>query len=66
MIVVCLAYPTPPRGSHKGVPLRCGFGVLREDWQWIPTFVGMTTLCNAPVGAATRACPYVGASLQQT
>ena len=25
-----LAYPAPHRGSHKGVPLRCGFGVLRR------------------------------------
>ena len=24
------AYPTPHRGSHKGVPLRCAFGVLRR------------------------------------
>ncbi len=24
-----LAYPAPPRGSHKGVPLRCAFGVPR-------------------------------------
>ncbi len=24
-----LAYPAPHRGSHKGVPLRCAFGVPR-------------------------------------
>ena len=30
-VVVRLAYPAPHRGSHKGVPLRCAFGVPRED-----------------------------------
>ena len=28
MIVVGLAYPTPHRGSHKGVPLRGVTGVI--------------------------------------
>ena len=27
------AYPAPHRGSHKGVPLRCAFGVPRGDWR---------------------------------
>ncbi len=31
MIVVRLAYPAPPRGSHKGVPLRwCKKGTTGE------------------------------------
>ena len=29
------AYPTPHRGSHKGVPLRCAFGVPRGDWHGV-------------------------------
>ena len=27
------AYPAPPQGSHKGVPLRCASGVLRDGWE---------------------------------
>ena len=26
-----LAYPAPHRGSHKGVPLRCAFGMLHSE-----------------------------------
>ena len=60
MIVVRLAYPARPRAATRECPYVVGSGVPRDVWRWIPTFVGMTMLCNAPVGARPCGCPGAG------